>query len=204
VSKSGFQRIGRTGIAAVALVALVSGCSAKSKSTATAGSSSSSGAVAATDSASPTKVVATGGGNFCKQVADSLNATNVSAAGGDTTTIKQDVQRYQALKGSVLKSAPGAIKGDLVTLFGAVDKMYSALAAANYDYSKLDPSVLTSLEDPAVATAEQHVNDYIKTTCGIDTGAGSAASDAPAAAASASAALASALAKLTASAAPAS
>jgi hypothetical protein len=210
VSRSGFHNMGTTriaricttGIAAVALIAMVGGCSSKSKSTATAGSTSSSDAAVATDSASPTKVVATGGGNFCKQVAQSMNAANVSAAGSDTTSIKQSVQQYQALKSIVLKSAPGAIKGDLTTLFGAVDKMYSALAAANYDYSKLDPTILTSLENPAVLTAEQHVNDYIKNTCGIDTGLDT--SEAPAAAASASAALASALAKLTASAAPSS
>jgi hypothetical protein len=111
-----------------------------------------------------------------------MNAASVSAAGTDTTSIKQDVQRYQALKTIVLKSAPGAIKGDLTTLFGAVDKMYSALAAANYDYTKLDPSVLTALESPDVTAAETRIDAYIKTTCGIDTGDTSdASSPAPAA-----------------------
>jgi hypothetical protein len=192
------------GAAAVAVVVLASGCSSKAKSTATSGSTPTGAAAVASDSASPTKVVATGGGNFCKQVAQSMNAASVSAAGSDATTIKQDVQQYQALKTVVLKSAPGTIKGDLTTLFGAVDKMYSALAAANYDFTKVDPATITALESPAVATAEQHVNDYIKNTCGIDTGLGSNDSEGPAAAASASAALASALAKLSASAAPAS
>ena len=62
---------------------------------------------------------------------------------------------------------------------------------------------MAPLETPAVQAAEQHVTDYMKNTCGIDTGGGAAASGG-AAQASASAALASALAKLTASAAPAS
>ena len=62
---------------------------------------------------------------------------------------------------------------------------------------------MSALETPAVHAAEQHVDAYMKTTCGIDTGADDSG-DGPSAAASASAALASALAKLTASAAPAS
>jgi len=88
-------------------------------------------------------------------------------------------------------------------VFDAADQFYSALAKANYDFTKVDPSMLAALETPAVKTAEQHVTDYMKNTCGIDTGASAVASGGPDAA-SASAALASALAKLTASPAPAS
>ncbi len=58
-----------------------------------------------------------------------------------------------------------------MTLFGALDQFYAALAKANYDFTKIDPSVEATLETPAVKAATDHVDAYIKNTCGIDTGA---------------------------------
>jgi hypothetical protein len=209
VSTRSFQRIGVASVAALTVVGLLSGCASKKKtaSTAAAGSSSSAGAAAASSagapavapSETPTKVVATGGGKFCQQVADSVNNqaekdAALGATGADS--LKQSVQEFQSIEGSVLKSAPSAIKPDLVTLFGALDQFYSALAKANYDFTKIDPSVEAPLEAPAVVTAEQNVDNYLKNTCGIDTGDDNASAGA-AVEASASAALASALAKLT-------
>ena len=200
VSTRSFQRLGIAGLAALTVVGLLSGCAAKKKtasaSTATAAATSAA-AVLPSDTSS--KVVATGGGKFCQQVADSVNnsAAKAAAQGTDPTSEKQTVQAEQALESQILKAAPGAIKPDLVTIFGATDKLYAALAAAGYDYTKLDPTAISALETPQVTTAEQNITSYMKNTCGIDLG-GAAASAGPDAA-SASAALASALAKLTAS-----
>jgi hypothetical protein len=211
VSTKSFQRIGVAGVAALTVVGLLSGCAAKKKTTSTAaaaGSSSTAAAGAAAPSSAaavvepsttPTKVVATGGGKFCQQVADSVNnqAEKDAALGASgTDSLKQSVEDFKSLEGSVLKSAPNAIKPDLVTLFGALDQFYSALAAANYDFTKISPSVEAPLQAPAVVAAEQNVDNYLKNTCGIDTGDDDASAGA-AAEASASAALASALAKLT-------
>jgi hypothetical protein len=82
-------------------------------------------------------------------------------------------------------------------LFGALDQFYGALQKANYDFTKIDASVTAPLQTPAVQKAEQNVTDYMKNTCGIDTG-GSTQDNASAQAA-ASAAVASALERLTAS-----
>lgn len=193
------------------MVGLLAGCSSKktaASTTGAAGSTAPAAAAAATSAAAalpsetPSKVVATGGGKFCQQVADSLNkdsAANI-AGGTDPTTIKQDVQNEQGLESQILKAAPNAIKPDLVTIFGATDKLYAALAKANYDYSKLDPTSISSLQSPDVTAAEQHITSYMKDTCGIDIGGGGSSS----AAAQASAAEASALALLSAAAAPSS
>jgi hypothetical protein len=198
VSTRSFQRLGIAGLAALTVVGLLSGCAAKKK-TASASTAAASTAAAATDTSS--KVVATGGGKFCQQVADSVNnnVAKEAASGTGVDSIKASVQDFKSLEGSVLKSAPGAIKPDLVTLFGALDQFYSALAAANYDFTKIDPSVEAPLETPAVKTAEQNVDAYMKNTCGIDVGGDDASANSDAVEASASAALASALAKLTAS-----
>ena len=127
-------------------------------------------------------------------------AASLATSGTGVDSIKASVQSFKSLEGSVLKSAPGAIKPDLVTLFGALDQFYSALAKANYDFTKIDPSVEAPLETPAVQKAEQDVDAYLKNTCGIDTGDDTGSS----AQAQASAAEASALAELSALASPSS
>jgi hypothetical protein len=218
VSKTtSFQRLGTAGLAALAIVGLLAGCSSKkttASTTASTAGASAPAAAAATSAAgpaaasptaalpSPSKVVATGGGKFCQQVASEVNSSVAkdAASGTGVDSIKASVQEFQSIEGSVLKSAPNAIKPDLVTLFGALDQFYGALAKNNYDFTKIDPSVEAPLEAPAVQKAEQNVDAYLKNTCGIDTGAGDNAS----AQAEASAAEASALAELSALASPSS
>jgi len=212
VSKTtSFQRLGTAGLAALAVVGLLSGCAAKKKTAATSstGSTASAAAPAATSAAGaaaasapaaqPSKVVATGGGKFCKEVASEVNqsAAKDALTGGGTDSLKQSVQNFKSLEGSVLGSAPKEIKPDLVTLFGALDQFYTALQKANYDFTKIDPSVEAPLQAPAVQQAEQNIDAYMKNTCGIDIGSGSQNNSS--AQAAASAAVASALAKLTAS-----
>jgi hypothetical protein len=200
------------------MVGLLAGCSSKktaSSSTsstapaaAAAGTSAAGGPAAASPTAalpSPSKVVATGGGKFCQQVAAEVNNSVADeAASGNTAdavaSIKKSVEQFQSIEGSVLKSAPSSIKPDMVTLFGAIDQFYGALAKVNYDFTKVDPSIEAPLETPAVQQAEQNVDAYLKNTCGIDTGDDQASS----AQAQASAAEASALAELSALASPSS
>ena len=217
------QRLGTAGLAALAIVGLLAGCSSKkttasttaatTATTASTAASTAPAAAAATSAAgpaaasptaalpSPSKVVATGGGKFCQQVAAEVNdsVAKDAASGTGIDSIKASVQEFQSIESSVLKSAPNAIKPDLVTLFGALDQFYSALAKNNYDFTKIDPSVEAPLETPAVQKAEQNVDAYLKTTCGIDTG-----DDDSSAQAQASAAEASALAELSALAVPSS
>jgi hypothetical protein len=217
-----FQRFGTAGLAALAMVGLLTGCSSKKTAASTTGSTApaaaaaTSGAAAAAASPaaaspaaasptaalpSPSKVVATGGGKFCQQVAAEVNdsVAKDAASGTGVDSIKASVQEFQSIESSVLKSAPSAIKPDLVTLFGALDQFYGALAKSNYDFTKIDPSVEAPLEAPAVQKAEQNVDAYLKNTCGIDTG-----DDDSSAQAEASAAEASALAELSALAVPSS
>jgi hypothetical protein len=222
VSSTRFHRVGATGIAALTVVALVSGCnSSKSSSSAAATSStkaaastaaapaaaastapsaaaaapssaaaavpsgsaaveSAIAAAVASDAATQKPIVATGGGKFCKEAAAVSNAGLSAAASGTTPdAVKAQIAQFKVEEKTVLASAPGAIKGDLVILFGGVDKLYSALVAANYDYTKVDPTTLTSFDTPAFEAASDKVDAYLKTTCGIDTG--DEASDSPAA-----------------------
>jgi hypothetical protein len=207
-----FQRLGTAGLAALAMVGLLAGCSSKKTASSSTGSTapaaaaatSAAGPAAASPTAalpSPSKVVATGGGKFCQQVASEVNTADKSNTGGTAAdSMKASVQEFQSIEGSVLKSAPNAIKPDLVTLFGALDQFYGALAKANYDVTKVDPGVEAPLETPAVQKATANVDAYLKNTCGIDTGDDSNSS----AQAAASAAEASALAEMSALVSPSS
>jgi hypothetical protein len=213
VSRTSFRRLGTSGLAALAIVGLLAGCSSKKTAASSTGSTPPAAAAAATSAAgpaaasptaalpSPSKVVATGGGKFCQQVAAEVNnsVAKEATSGTGVDSIKASVQEFQSIEGSVLKSAPNEIKPDLVTLFGALDQFYGALAKSNYDFTKIDPSVEAPLETPAVQKAEQNVDAYLKNTCGIDTGGGNASAQA-----AASAAEASALAELSALASPSS
>jgi hypothetical protein len=138
----------------------------------------SASASTASPSDTPSAVVATGGGKFCQQVAATINnaALKAAATGTGPQSIQASVQEFKSIEGSVLKSAPGTLKPDLITLFGALDQFYTALAKVNYDFTKVDPSVEAPLLTPEVKAAEQRVDDYMKNTCGIDTGGGAAAS----------------------------
>lgn len=196
VSKPPFYRVGAFGIATLAAAVLVTGCGSSKPKTAGAAASvtpgastaSAGGAAAASTpgSADASKVTATGGGKFCQQIAASMNDSAVTAGTSSVDDAKSEMKQYQAIESAVKKSAPGSIKPDLAVVFSATDKLYAALAAANFDYTKLDPTILSGLNTPAVAAAEQHLSAYMKDTCGIDDGFSSDSPDAGSAAPAAS------------------
>lgn len=115
-------------------------------------------------------VKATGGGDFCKTVADSLNSVSQQAAAnlGTPDAMRKSVEDSKKKSQQVLAKAPGEIKGDLQTLLNASSAMGDALAKANYDVTKIQPDTLSSFSTPAVQTASTHVLAYVKQHCGID------------------------------------
>jgi hypothetical protein len=134
---------------------------------ATGGAAPSAAAPPAVPSAAPlTSVKATGGGDFCKAVAASINK-QATAAGG---TNQEIAARIATARGEELKAAqlaPASIKADVTTLFAATDAVWAALAKVNYDYSKLKPLDMSALSAPAVVAAETRLTAYMTTTCGI-------------------------------------
>jgi hypothetical protein len=155
---------------ACATVLGVSACGSGGGSSSASSSSSGNGTAAA----APTKVTAKGGGDFCKQLADSLNDTkNVSAKAftGNPADLKTLVDQAKARIPEIVATAPSAIKDDVKTLITATTSYYDALSAAGYDFKKLDPTKLTSFTAPQVVQASQRVDAYIQSHCGIDIGA---------------------------------
>lgn len=172
----------------VGAIVMVSGCNS-TKTGASATTAASAAANASVDSAAPVDsaaaaapVKATGGGKFCTQLAAAMNSSAASAATAGTDP-KAEILAARAATDKIVSNAPSAIKADVEVLVKASDAMYDALAKADYDYSKLTPADTAGLSAPDVAAAEQHLQDYVKGTCGIDLGGGGVAAASAAAAA---------------------
>ncbi len=172
-------------VLAFAVAASLFGCSSSSKSAATGGSTATTTASAASSGgATASTVKATGGGSFCTKVASSINnavskAATLAQSGSGPAALKALYAQTRQQEQDAANSAPSAIKGDLQTIFGVSNAFYDALAAANYDFTKVDASALAKLNTPAVQTATQNVTTYVKDHCGIDLGAPSPATSTP-------------------------
>jgi hypothetical protein len=179
-SSTGAAKASATTAAAAAAATTTAAGSAAASTTATSPAGASAPAAtttaaapttAAPTAAATTKVKATGGGDFCKSIANAIN--NPVKPGGTSTPADEKalIQSSLAQGEAALSKAPSAIKPDVVVVLGAVDKLLKALEAANYDYSKIDATTFSALSDPKVTAAEAHVVAYVKTSCGIDVAA---------------------------------
>ena len=118
----------------------------------------------------PKSVKATGGGTFCKEVADSYNSAMKTGVGLTPAAIKAELQSATAEMNKAESEAPSAIKGDLKTEFTAVQQFYNAIAAAGYNYLKVPPTAETAMSTPQVKAAEAATTLYVKQKCGITLG----------------------------------
>ncbi len=172
------------GAAAVTLVlgTLVTACgssgSAASGASGTAGSatgsmsSPASASSPAAPSSSASAVTIDISGNFCKdarseashssQLQDELTTT-------DPAQLKALEQTYAGVLTRFAAEAPSQIKASVEVLVNGDRTLLTALAAADYDYTKLSPTAIAPLETPAFTAAAAQVTAYLRTTCHIAT-----------------------------------
>ena len=179
------HRLFVAGVTAIAISTMAVGCSSNSPKSTAAGSTATASATAlatdtaaASDTAAPTssapsvKPGSGKGSSFCKELEQVAAYTN--SIGDDATDtpdqMKKTIELYNGVKSSLEKSAPAEIKADLTTLFNYLDQIYGAIAKANYDFTKLDPTVLASLSanEAQIQAAGDHVTQYVQTACGIN------------------------------------
>jgi len=139
------------------------------------GGSSSKGA--ATNDGVASTVKATKGGDFCKQIAGTYNeALKFTGANtGSPDQLRQELEKSLKDGADVIDNAPSEVKADLQVIQNGVKKFADALAKVNYDPTKLGPDATKVLEDfntPQFQQAATHSQEYVKTHCGIDLGAG--------------------------------
>lgn len=161
------------GLVTVALA--TTACGSSSKSAAAGKASGTSAAVTTAPGAvttTATKVKATGGGDFCKNIAKAVN-NPISPTAGASLKDEKDLIAASLAQGELaLGKAPAAIKPDAVIVLTAIDNLFKALEKANYDYTKIDPAALSAVSSPAVTTAEAHLATYVSTTCGFSLSTG--------------------------------
>lgn len=136
--------------------------------TAAATSAASSPIVLPSTTAAPTKVVAKGGGQFCKDLANVANDTATPDLSNVVAEEKAQAQKSLKELTQLGAEAPSAVKGDVSTLTNAIGAFYAAFAKAGYDPTKLSPAAETAMTAPAVQTAEKNLEAYTKGVCGID------------------------------------
>jgi hypothetical protein len=158
------------GLSMIALTFATVGCGGSSHtSAAVASQSATSNTSAAPEAAksvpSASHVQAGGGGNFCKLIAAASDTASISGASSDTVKSRIDVVR--SMEKQAVELAPDSLRSDIKLLFAASDRVYNALAKANYDYSKISTSELSALSEPRVTAAETRLKDYTTNVCKI-------------------------------------
>ena len=109
-----------------------------------------------------------GGGDFCNKVksdADAFSSTGFT--GKNAQDLKSEYDGLDAKLEQMKSDVPDAIKSDFDTYITFIKKIQTALAKANYDYTKLAVSDLTGLADPKLASAGAHIGEYLSQHCGI-------------------------------------
>ena len=166
----------------VVLAALgLSACGSSSKSagsnsgttaTTTAGSQPSSGDTATT--AKPSGNGGGGGGDgssFCGLMRKDDNAfKGADVAAKSATDLKSLYANIIPELDRAESKAPDAIKSDFATLASGIKTLAKALAAANYDVTKLNPASFKDLADAKFETASQNITAYLTQHCGLKAG----------------------------------
>jgi hypothetical protein len=158
----------RLGLAGAATVIVLTACGGSGGSNNNASSSSS----AKTTTSSSAAAAGGGGGSFCDQARNF--ASQVTSAVGSLTengansgqVLQQVVAQLQAIH------PPSEIASDWQTALGDLQQLAQALQSTNLS----DPSALAQLEqkvaplEQGLETSGTHIDTYLKTKCGIDTG----------------------------------
>jgi hypothetical protein len=118
-------------------------------------------------------VKATGGGDYCTQIADGLNSARTRAGTASTVpaspaAVRAKIETSRKQYRDSLNSAPTEIKPDLEVFYAASTALYDSLARVGYDYAKLTPADYRAYSTPKLQAASTHVFGYIKDHCGID------------------------------------
>jgi hypothetical protein len=149
-------------------------------SLAACGSSSSGGTAAAGSSTAPSAAASTpaasSGGStldadaFCTYAKKTQSEETKQAQAFSSDSPKQlaaYVQQSLSELQAFAAAAPSAIKGDVTTVVAGVDKLFTALKNANYDYTKIPPSSVQAIDTPAFTQADAAISSYLKSKCGI-------------------------------------
>jgi hypothetical protein len=159
---------------AVLIAAGATACGSSSKSPAAVGATgtttgSTSPAASGAPGGAPTTIKLSGssGSNFCQLARSDQAAFSGPDLTNGSADLKKEFQNLGKALQDAANEAPSAIKGDFETFITAFKPYLQALAAANYDPTKLNTAALKSLSSTQVDTASQHIEQYFEQVCHI-------------------------------------
>lgn len=158
-------------IAIASFMLVAAACGGSSKKT-VAGSSSSTSSSTAAGVTTTVHFSGSSSSQFCDLARQLAQKTQVSP----NTNLRSVYANFDSEATQILAAAPSAIKSDLTTLIAGVRTLRDALAAVNYDATKLDSSTLKSLSDPSFQASASRVTAYTQQVCGLKTGSSSSTS----------------------------
>ena len=161
------RRIRRSrAVAAASFAALVAlaGCSDDKEDTA---STTTSSLVSPLTTVRPVDTSFTGVGSaeFCAFIPSLLDASQSVPASATPAQIKEGLDTSLAAFDEAVAVAPPDIKDAVVTISDAVRSVASALEAANYDVTKIDPAAAQRLLEDRFSDASVRLKAYLDRYC---------------------------------------
>jgi hypothetical protein len=148
-------------------------CGSSSKSVAGSATSTTSAKTSVPGSTASTAPPTTGSlsGSGSSRFCDLARTQNAFVAPSASPTTPVDFKKVYANLGPELQRIgsviPGAIKSDYDTFVAAFDPFLKAIAAANYDFTKVSPTVFQALSSPQVKAAGTAIRQYITQVCKV-------------------------------------
>lgn len=155
-------------IALASFLVVTAACGGSSKKTAATASSSTT-----TSSSPPTSSTATTvhfSGSSSSQFCASVRTLAQKTQAGPNADLRTVYANFDSEASQILAAAPAVIKSDLDAVVAGLRTLRNALAAVNYDRTKLDASTIKSLQDPAFQASVARVASYTQQVCGLKTG----------------------------------
>jgi hypothetical protein len=140
----------------------IAGCGSSSPKSTTAATSASGGATATTKAPS---FSGSGSSNYCNLARQVESSSKVNPTGDLKTTFAN----FDSVASKFLSVVPSAIKADAQTLVTEFKKFEQIMKNANYDFTKVAPADLQSLQDPNFKAAADRITAYDAQVCGVGT-----------------------------------
>ena len=163
-SPRGIRRSRAVAIASFAALVALAGCSDDKKDAASS-TTSSSAAPLTTVRPVDTSFTGVGSAEFCAFIPSLLDASQSVPASATPAQIQQGLETSLAAFDEAVAVAPPDIKDAVVTISDAVKRVASALEAADYDATKIDPAAAQGLLEDRFSDASVRLKAYLDKFC---------------------------------------
>jgi ABC-type Fe3+-hydroxamate transport system substrate-binding protein len=117
----------------------------------------------------PTTVVATGGGEFCEDLASYINEADMGDIDPtDPAAYEKAIKESAEESKDLLSKAPDELDDSVEVLVQLQEDLIEELEKVDYDFLKLSPDALGAMDDPKLEEANAELTAYVEDTCGIE------------------------------------